>query len=295
MSFIQKIRTSAQTFIKTGKVRVTLVIILLAATFFIWCVLLYTKQNVLTVAFLNIGQGDSIFIETPNGTQVLIDGGPDKKVLRELNKVMPFYDRSIDMVIATHPDKDHIGGLPDVFKRFHVTTFLEPGVSSDTGTYRALMQSAANEGAHHIVVNRRMSFALDNNVHLQILFPDRDASGLENNMASIVTRLVFGENEFLLTGDSPHAIEKYLVSLFGDALHSDVLKAGHHGSRTSSSDMFIEYVDPDYAIISAGAHNSYGHPHTEVIDALLSHGATIMETKNGTIIFKSDGKHLRLK
>ena len=126
---------------------------------------------------------------------------------------------------------------------------------------------------------------------LQILFPDRDPSGMETNTSSIVARLVYGQNEFLFTGDSPQAIEKYLIALGG--LQSDVLKAGHHGSKTSSSAEFVSAVAPEYAVISVGKDNRYGHPNQETLDTFTNFGSQILCTdQSGRIIFKSDGVNL---
>ena len=155
-----------------------------------------------------------------------------------------------------------------------------------------------------------MAVDLGDGVILEILFPDRDSTGMETNMSSIVARLVFGESEFLLTGDSPIAIERYLVSLENQGsplrqngqqrgpliLESDVLKAGHHGSKTSTSPEFVSAVSPKYGIISAGLDNRYGHPTAEVLETLTKASVQILRTdRNGRIIFKSDGIKLELK
>lgn len=262
---------------------------------FIWSVVLKEdRQGVLKISFLDVGQGDSIFIEAPNGNQVLIDGGSNKAVLKELGKVMPFYDRTIDAVIATHPDKDHIGGLIDVLKNYHTDFVMEPGVSSDTGAYQELKKTIADKKLPRILARRGMSLNLGDGAWLNILFPDRDTNNWETNTASIVAKLVYGNNSFLLTGDSPIAIEKYLSMIDGKNLQSNVLKTGHHGSRTSTSESFAGLVSPEYAVISAGKNNRYGHPHKEVLGILEKIKATILKTyESGTITFSSDGEMVR--
>jgi len=242
-----------------------------------------------------VGQGDSIFIETPEGVQVLIDGGPDGGVLRELQKLMPYFDRSIDIVIATHPDRDHIGGLPDIFERFEVTSYITAGTKSDSGTYSYLQEVIEEEQAQHVIIDRPMSLALGGKVKLDILFPTRDASLMESNASSVIVELIYGEHEFLFTGDSPKSIEKYLASIYGTRLDAEVLKVGHHGSKTSSAESFIDTVNPEYAIISAGEDNRYGHPHKEVVERFVERNAAILETKNGAVIFISDGEKLWIK
>ena len=252
---------------------------------------LHISRDVLTVAFLDVGQGDAIFIETPSGKQMLIDGGVGRAVLSELSSVMPFFDRSIDVVLNTHPDKDHIGGLPDVFENYNVALVIDPAVPVDKASYEEYEEDVVIEAARHVVARRGQTLLFGDGVELHILFPDRDMSNVKNtNDASIIARLTYGETEVMLTGDAPESIERYLVSLGAENLKSDILKAGHHGSRTSTSEEFVVAVDPVYTIISAGKDNSYGHPHKEVIDTLTTASTTILGTYNeGTIIFESDG------
>ena len=300
---------------KTHRIKlVILVILLLSAIFSLYVAFKEERKGILTVAFLNIGQGDSIFIEAPSGNQLLIDGGPGKSVLRELSKVMPFYDRSIDVVLATHADKDHIGGLPDVLEKYKVAIFMETGVPSGSSSYKELEKIVTEKSQgvplgnlKKILVRKRMNVDLGDGAILQILFPDRDPSGMETNTSSIVARLVYGENEFMFTGDSPKSIEEYLVrksqgqtfgvgAVQGLTLASDVLKAGHHGSKTSSSESFVEAVAPKYAIISVGKDNRYGHPTKEVLDIFNNFGAEILRTdEDGRIVFESNGVELEVR
>lgn len=266
-------------------------ILLLAVNSLVWFAIWRQARGVLTVAFLDVGQGDAIYIEAPNGNQVLIDGGSGRQVLRELGRVMPFYDRSLDLLIATHPDSDHIGGFPAVLERFAVGAVMEPGVSSGTATYQAFRAAVSREASPTILARRGQRVTLGRAAVLEILFPDRPPTAdWETNAASIVARLIYGEQEFLLTGDSPIKIERYLLALDGRRLQSDVLKVGHHGSRTSTSLEYAAAVYPQYAVISAGSDNRYGHPHKEVIDILANIGSAILRTdESGAIIFQSDG------
>ena len=254
------------------------------------------RRGILKVSFLDIGQGDAIFIEAPNGNQVLIDGGSNRAVLKELGKVMPFYDRTIDAVIATHPDKDHIGGLVEVLKNYQTDMVMEPGVSSDTGAYQELEKVIKYKNLPRILARRGMSLNLGEGARLNILFPDRNTEGWETNTASIVAKLIYGNNSFLLTGDSPIAIENYLSMIDGRNLKSDVLKAGHHGSRTSTAESFASLVSPEYAVISASKNNQYDHPHKEVLDILEKIKSVILKTyENGTISFISDGERVSVE
>lgn len=249
------------------------------------------QSQYLQVHFLDVGQGDSALIETPSGVQVLIDGGADATVLRKLSQEVSFFDRDLDMVVGTHPDKDHIGGLIDVLKRYKAHTILTTENKGDTGTSALYNKLKKAEGAEVLNVRRGQKFVLDASTTLRVLFPDSDPTEMETNTSSIVLQLTYGSSTFMFTGDSPKNIEEYLVIVEGEKLQSDVLKLGHHGSRTSSSELYIDTVKPKFAIVSAGKNNKYGHPHVEVTDMLFNKQIPILETsKEGTITMLSDGQ-----
>ncbi|MEK7552372.1 MAG: MBL fold metallo-hydrolase [Patescibacteria group bacterium] len=273
-----------------------LVSLLILVNVFVWYVVAWEQNDKLLVYFLDIGQGDSIFIKSPSGNKMIVDGGPGKTVLQELSKVLPFHDRKIDVVVSTHPDKDHIGGLVEVLKNYDVDFEIDPNVNAETAVLGNFEVALSKKDTKRIVARRGVTVDLGGGAKFIILFPDRDVLDVETNVASIVGKLVYGEKSFLLTGDSPQSIEEYLVYLDGENLESDVLKIGHHGSRTSSATSFIETVNPRYAVIQAGKDNSYGHPHKEVIDILNSHNIEILGTYDlGTILIESDGKNLDVR
>ena len=250
----------------------------------------------LTVAMLDIGQGDGIFIESPTGIQVMIDGGPNGGVLRELGRVMPFYDRSLDLLIVSNPDKDHFGGFLDILRAYRVGAVMEPGTVGASAEYKGLEELIQKEPAPRILAARGEKVHLGGGAVLEILFPDRDVSGVSTNDGSIIARLSYGETSILFTGDAPQNIEHYLVSLDGTRLKSDVLKVGHHGSRTSTSVEFVGVIAPSMAIISDGKSNSYGHPHQETLDTLAQFSVPVHRTDlEGTIILQSDGETIRIK
>ena len=256
------------------------------------------RSGILTVSFLTIGQGDAIFIDAPSGRQVLIDGGPNRSVLRELSRVMPWYDRSIDVVIATHPDADHINGLVDVFSRYTVSYAMQSSVQDPGGPDEVALERAIaeEEGVQKMTAQRGLIIDLGDGAYIEILFPDRGVSHVETNTGSIVARLVYGDTSLMLTGDSPQTIEKYLVQLDGARLESNVLKAGHHGSRTSSSLLFVGFVSPDDAVFSRGCDNSYGHPHQEVVDLFKRFNIPTLDTcTDGRVTFVSDGQKVTRK
>ena len=260
-------------FIRQYSKEVVLVALILSVIGVWTAVYARTPGKDLKVYFLDVGQGDAIFIETPSKKQVLIDAGKNKKILSLLGKVMPFGDRSIDVTIETHPDLDHAGGFVPVKERYKIGLELD--------------QNSARRGQ---VIN------FGDGAKLIILFPNQDVSNWETNDGSVVAKLVFGESSFLLTGDATIKTENILLNLNKEILDSDVLKAGHHGSRTSTSLDFAQAVSPEYAIISAGLNNSYGHPHQEVLNILSNVGSQILSTaEKGTIKFQTDGEKLEFK
>jgi competence protein ComEC len=206
---------------------------------------------------------------------------------------MKLSDRSINVVLATHPDRDHINGLVDVFGRYKIGTFVFSEVESESGIDDALLVSALNEKTEMFFARRGMKIDLGEGVIAEVLFPDRNPKGMDTNDASIIMKIVYGETCFLLTGDASSKIEEYIIGLEKENLECDVLKAGHHGSRTSTSKELLHFVKPEIAVISAGKDNSYGHPHAEVIANLEDASTTIVSTvEEGTIVFRSDGKKI---
>jgi len=284
--------------IRRERVLLFLTLFLFGVTCIVWYSLFSNHTNkLLTVSFLNVGQGDAIFIEAPGGNQVLVDSGPGKSILRELGHVMPFYDRSIDIILSTHPDKDHIGGFPAVLDRYDVSYVLKTSAESDTGIFHALEEKIkAEEGAQTVSTRRGQVISIGGGAYLKILFPSHDVSAVSSNDASVVLQVVYGDTSFILTGDAPQKIEEYLVSIDGENLKSDVLKAGHHGSKTSSSAAFLSLVSAPFSIISAGENNSYGHPHEEVLMRLSQNKSKILYTyEKSPVTFISDGETVVLK
>lgn len=249
----------------------------------------YKKDN-LTFAMLDVGQGDSIFIETEDGTQILIDAGKNKKVLSELSKVIPFYDRSIDIIIMTNPDLDHIGGFLDILKKYKVDKVFEPGTYNDSNIYKEIQNIIKKKNVKHFFGKAGIKIDLGDLTYIDFLFPDRDVSEWENNDGSIVAKLTHGNNEFILMGDATINTEKLILEKYDkNFLESDFIKIGHHGSRTSSSLEFLKAVNPKYSLISSGEGNKYGHPHKEILNILNSLGIEILRTdEQGTIILKCD-------
>lgn len=266
--------------------------IILVVDTIILVVMLGAHQGTLRVSFLDVGQGDAVFIEGPNGNQLLYDAGPPSgATLRALSRVMPFGDRSIDVAVLSHPDLDHIGGFPEVFKRYEVGAAIQSGASSENGVHDAMQVAIVTEGAGHIIARSGMQIDLGGGVVADILYPTSDMAGSETNSASIVLRVRYGTTAFLLSGDLPQAQEEFIAKAFGQGLQSNVLKAGHHGSRTSTSPYFLAAVAPEVVVISAGKDNRYGHPHKEVVELLKEKNIPLLTTiEEGTITYESNGE-----
>lgn len=249
-------------------------------------------ERPLRVIFLDVGQGDAIFIESPTGNQVIIDGGPGSTLVSQVSKQMPLFDRSIDMIMVTNPDKDHFEGFIPLLSRYTVDSLVEPGVSADENPVYQEFKRLITEKSIKVVNTRTgQKILLGGGVHIDVLFPDRDIEGVPHNDGSLVTRLVYANTSILLTGDTTKNIENYLLTKYPQFLHADILKVAHHGSKTSTIDEFIKVVDPDIAVISAGKDNSYGHPHKETLDTLSDNGVeTLLTMDEGSITFESDGE-----
>lgn len=256
-----------------------------------------THDPVLTVAFLDVGQGDAIFIESPTGNQVIFDGGPGSALVSQVSKQMSLFDRSIDMIVVTNPDKDHFEGFIPLLSRYSVEAVLEPGVSADENpVYRELQRIIASKNIPVVEARTGQKILLGGGAYIDIIFPDRDVEEVSHNEGSIIARLVYGETSVLLTGDTTKNIESYVLESYKEYLDSDMLKVAHHGSDTSTSDVFVKAVSPDIAIISAGKGNSYGHPKTSTLVTLQNNKVeTLVTMHEGTIVFESDGKVFRRK
>lgn len=267
-----------------------LTLVLLFVTIFIFYLDWQSSHRKFTFAMLNVGQGDALFIESPTGTQILVDGGPPGKVMSELSRVMPLFDRTIDAIIITNPDADHIAGFLDVLKVYKVGQVFEAGTFNDSKTYSNLKKQIENKNIPNILAKKGMRLDLGGGAVIDILFPDRDVSTWTTNDGSMVAKLTYGETSIMLTGDSTSETEKIILQSYPQSfLDSDFLKVGHHGSRTSTSFEFVEAVTPEYALISDGKSNSYGHPHKDTLETLEDFGAKILRTDLlGTIILSCD-------
>ncbi|MBI3022831.1 MAG: MBL fold metallo-hydrolase [Thaumarchaeota archaeon] len=241
-----------------------------------------TPASSITVSIIDVGQGDSIFVDTPS-KDVLIDGGPRSSG----TKVVQFLNNrgitKLDYLIATHADADHIGGLITVLQsNIRIDNVMWNGRSADTQTYRDWFGLASQHPMSVLV--RGQNYTLANGVWMFVLNPTNPVEFSDSNDNSIVVKIQIGKIGFMLTGDCEQACEASILNAKFD-LESQTLKVGHHGSRTSTSPAFLSAVTPSVAVISAGLNNQYGHPHQEVIDRLLSASITIYGTyQSGDIV-----------
>lgn len=237
---------------------------------------------ILKVYFFDVGQGDSIFIRTPEGKDILIDGGPDASVLERLGETLPYWDRKIDLVVLTHPHADHIQGLNDVMKNYQVGEVIETDMKTPTPEENYFNKLAINDGAIQGRAIRGEKINIENDLDFQVLYPFEYQMDMENiNDYSIVIKMIYKGRSFLFTGDATAEVEAQILD---QNLDSDFLKVGHHGSRYSSSQSFIEAVSPMISIISVGEDNSFGHPTQDTLNRLNAVGSRILRTdKSGTI------------
>jgi competence protein ComEC len=259
----------------------------------VWLAVASLPDGRLRVAFLDVGQGDAIFITTPRGGQILVDGGPSPTaLLSEMGRQMPFWDRSLDVVVNTHPDADHLAGLPEVLARYQVRQVILPDVGNDTPLYAAWEAAMAGEGATVVQAGAGMRLSLGDGVWMEVLHPGAVPAGARSNDHSVVLRVGLGQVSFLLTGDIEAGVERGLVAN-GSSLAATALKVPHHGSDTSSSEAFLRAVDPQVAVISVGADNRLGHPAPEVLRRYAEYGIPVLRTDElGTIEFVTDGQRL---
>ncbi len=250
----------------------------------------------LHVRVMDIGQGDAILITMPTSERILVDGGPDDKVIYELSRWMPFYEKTIDMVILTHPHADHVNGLIEVLKRYQVKNVLMAGVEYKSAGYAAFLEEIYQRKIPVIFATGNNDFQLGTAI-IDMLFPFNSTQGqsfVNIHGSSIVFRLIYGKNIFLFTDDMEAEKENELIRA-GLDLRADFLKVGHHGSHTSSSEPFLERIKPKYAAISCGVDNKFHHPRPITIQHLQERKITLLRTDlDGTIEVTSDGENVKM-
>lgn len=243
----------------------------------------------LKVYFLDVGQADSILIQ--NGDKnMLIDAGNNK----DGDKLVKYFEdlgiKKFDIIVGTHPHEDHIGGLDDIINNFEVGEIYMPKVTTTTATFEDVIDAINNKNLKITTPEIGKIFQLG---ECNFTIISVGANAEELNETSIVLKMIFGEKTFLFTGDATENNEEDMLE---KDIQADVLKVGHHGSKTSTSKEFLSKVDPQYAVISLEKGNSYGHPHKETIEKLENKSIKIYRTdEDGTILMKSDGKEIEIE
>lgn len=262
--------------------------------FFLWSFYsLGCKDVNLKIYYLDVGQGDSTYIRFPDGTDFLIDTGPYSLVNKPLSNIMKILDNSIDSIFVTHFDSDHHGGLITLAKNYSINNILLGEVFEERDSLFAEFGHIKNNiNVKSIKSGSRIYIGDGEDIYFDVLSPESGEDYQDINDQSLILRLVYKNNSFLFTGDASGIIEKRLEDSYGEKIKSDVLKLGHHGSKTSTSKDFLELVSPQVAVISAGKDNSYGHPSPEVIDLLKSKNIEYFETKDGSVLIESDGESI---
>ena len=246
------------------------------------------SETELNVHFLDVGQGDAVLISCDDA-YMLIDAGDNDKGTLVQNYLNKQGVEHLDYIIGTHPDADHIGGMDVILYKFDCGTVMMPEVTNDTATYRDVIDTMKEKGYQNTAPVVGDSYSLGS-AQFTILGPTDTYEDTNNN--SIVLLLTHGDNKFLFVGDAEEKAEEDILAE-GVSVKADVLKVGHHGSRTASSEAFLQAVEPTYAVISCGQDNSYGHPHAETLNTLRSMGVKVFRTdEQGTVTATSDGHEI---
>ena len=254
-------------------------------------------QGTLKVAFLDVGQGDSILIQAPNGQTMLIDGGRSPNLADSviIPKLKEWGAQQVDVLIPTHPDQDHIAGLAGVLEGYPVKLAALTGQAHSTKIYERLLTDIRDKNIESLKVRTGTVIPFDPAVKVEVFNPDdAEVNSDDTNDASIVIKLTYGTTSFLFTGDAEMPANQAMLD-HGFDVRSTVLKLGHHGSRTSTNEDWLNHVQPQLGIISVGKDNSFGHPHPEVIAALEKLKIPYIRTdEHGTITVTSDGSSIHV-
>ncbi|WP_288678802.1 ComEC/Rec2 family competence protein [uncultured Clostridium sp.] len=252
-----------------------------------------SEYSGMSVTYLNVGQGDSELIQV-NGINMLIDAGTNAGANDLVKDLKNRGIKTIDIAIATHPHEDHIGGMDEVLENFDVKSFYAPKVAHTTKTYENMLKAVKNEGLKIQQIKEGTKIDLGKDTEVQVYSPVKSQYEELNNYSPVM-KISYGQNSFMFTGDAESLVEKEILNENKD-LKADVLKLGHHGSHSSTSEQFLKAVDPSIAIVSCAKDNKYGHPHKETMSNLKKAGITVYETfRDGDITISSNGKKLDVK
>ncbi|MFA5080613.1 MAG: MBL fold metallo-hydrolase [Candidatus Paceibacterota bacterium] len=275
--------------------------ILIVLNIISWSYLFSIRDNLFKVVFFDVGQGDGIFIETPDKKQIVIDGGSDYNLMAEkISKEIPFWDKELDAIILTHTDQDHMNGLFGVLEKYKVNNILWTGIEKDGAeekikNWKNMLDKEVNNDGAKIGLIKNINSIIDNNMVLDFLWPEKISEKINKNDTndySLVSKMCYFKTCFLFTGDMSFDEENRVIR--NESVKADILKVAHHGSKFSSSNEFLSAVSPKLAIIEVGK-NNYGHPSLEAIKRLEDNGIKVARTdKNGNITVFSDGQNYKI-
>jgi competence protein ComEC len=255
----------------------------------VWREVTRLPSGELSLYVLDVGQGDALLMETPSGKQILVDGGPDLSTLEHLGKLLPFFDRSIDLLVLTHPHEDHIASFPALLARYDISNVLLAGTASTGGRYAWMLDEIAKQNISVLVADAKKDLDLGDGIVLDVLWPGVEELAKrewDTNDTSVAVRVLGASKRILLTGDIEEGAENAILKR-GIDLKAEVLKVAHHGSRTSSTEGFLSAAGPEVALISAGRENKFGHPHSEIMDRFTATQIPVRLTaEEGTISLK---------
>ncbi len=244
-------------------------------------------SNQFELSFLDVGQGDAILIQTPEYRNILIDAGPNGKIVDELSKKLNFFNQKIDLFILTHPDLDHYAGMLDILQKYPVKAVMMTGIAVENQIYSTFLSELKSRNIPIFYPDSSQDMQISQNLYLDFLYPfkgqsliGQEVKNRNNTSISLIIRDKTGKPLALLTGDAEEEQERDLL-LSGQDFISPVFKLGHHGSKTASSAIFLQAINPQTVIVSAGIDNKFNHPHEEAMERIKD--LEIFQTTSGTI------------
>lgn len=249
-------------------------------------------EDQMKVHYINVGQGDSILVQV-NNKNLLIDAGPRESKDKLINYLDKIDIKKLDYVIATHPHEDHIGSMSYVIDKYDVESFYAPKIEHTTKTFERMIEALSDKNLKiNVIKEGTSSIALGKNTGVSVFSPVDDTYEQLNNYSPII-KIEFGNNSFLFTGDAEKLVEKQVLEK-GYDLKADVLKLGHHGSTSSTSEKFLKSVNPSICVIEVGKDNDYGHPHKETLELIKKNKVKVYRTDTySDVVLVSDGSTIK--
>lgn len=257
-----------------------LLLLLLFLNIVSWYYIVQTRRNATnTINFIDVGQGDSTLIQTDNNHQIIIDGGPDNSIINQIRHIIPINDKNIELIILTHPHDDHLDGIMELMNYYHIHHIIYTDIDNNEDKYQYFKNQMKEKKISTTIANSQL-IKIDN-IEIKLLYPFQSISKQsfeDENESSIALKITSPRTSILITGDLSSKIEQKIMEKYYHDLNVDILKIGHHGSKTSTSNDFLIVTSPKSAIISCGQDNSFGHPAPETLDKLTQQDIEIHRT-----------------